>query len=183
MALEVEGEHRRLRALSHPVRLRILSLLTAEPKSGTDLAPELSMSQAAVSYHLRSLAEAGLIELEEVRNVRGGREKMYRLAEVGPAAGTAQDLEANAVTAAAEVLRRIGEFDARSWEVFGDLEAWLDEETWLLHAHAIADVVAKMHEAAKPAGTPGTIRVSATTLLFRETPAKPSRRRQGGAPV
>jgi DNA-binding transcriptional ArsR family regulator len=172
----VGDERRRLRALSHPVRLRILSLLTDSPKSGTELGPELSMSQAAVSYHLRSLAAAGMIELDEVRSVRGGREKRYRLAEVGHVTGTRRDLEANVVAVTTEILRRIEAFGSNAWDVFGDIDIWLDEETWQRNSHAITDSITELHAAAKPAGTPGTVHVSATALLFSDR--VPTRKRR-----
>ncbi len=180
VVFEVDTERQRLRALSHPVRLRILSLLTDSPKSGTELAPLLSMSQAAVSYHVRALADAGLIELDEVRPVRGGREKLYRLVDGGKVTGAPSDLEANVVTAAAEIVRRIEALGPRSWDVFGDLEVWVEEETWVRHTQAIATEIEHLHAVAKPRREPGTIRVSSTTLMFSENKPKPARRRRKG---
>lgn len=136
------------------------------------------MSQAAVSYHLRSLAAAGMIELQEVRSVRGGREKRYRLAEVGHVTGSSRDLEANVVAVTTEILRRIEVFGPNAWDVFGDIDIWLDEEAWQRHSHAIADSLTELHAAAKPAGTPGTVHVSATAMLFREGPLPTRRRRK-----
>jgi DNA-binding transcriptional ArsR family regulator len=51
-----------LRALSHPTRLRMLMLLRLEgPATATRLARELKLNTGATSYHLRRLAEHGLI--------------------------------------------------------------------------------------------------------------------------
>ncbi|HEY8472640.1 MAG TPA: helix-turn-helix domain-containing protein [Natronosporangium sp.] len=52
-----------LRALSHPVRLRILDeLATTGPATATQLAERLGESAANCSWHLRQLARHGFIE-------------------------------------------------------------------------------------------------------------------------
>ena len=48
----------RLRAMAHPVRLRILSLLTAEAMSAADVARALDLTHANASYHLRVLLDS-----------------------------------------------------------------------------------------------------------------------------
>ena len=42
-----------LRALAHPVRLRILSLLTGADLTAADVARELGLTHANASHHLR----------------------------------------------------------------------------------------------------------------------------------
>ena len=81
-------------------------MVTGAPLSASELARELGMSQAAVSYHVRQLDAAGMLELAEVRHVRGGRELRYRY-RVGEATldSTGAALPAAAVTA--EVERRL----------------------------------------------------------------------------
>jgi len=80
MSLEVGGQRviAALRARAHPLRLRMLSLLTRAALSAAELARELEVSQALASYHLRRLADAGLVELVEERSRRGGQERRYR---------------------------------------------------------------------------------------------------------
>jgi ArsR family transcriptional regulator len=54
----------RLKALSDPVRLRLLSLILAAPSGeacNCDLAPTVGLADATVSHHLKALREAGLI--------------------------------------------------------------------------------------------------------------------------
>lgn len=52
-----------LRALSHPVRLRILEeLATSGPATATELAERVGESPANCSWHLRQLAQYGFIE-------------------------------------------------------------------------------------------------------------------------
>src|SRR5439155_24617972 len=67
-----------LRAWAHPLRLQMLSLLTGAAMSAAELARELGVSQALASYHLRTLADSGVVELAEERVRRGGRERLYR---------------------------------------------------------------------------------------------------------
>ena len=56
------------KALAHPARLRILSLLVAVDKSGgclnSDLVSELGLAQSTVSEHLRILKQAEFIIAE-----------------------------------------------------------------------------------------------------------------------
>lgn len=54
---------RTLRALSHPVRLRILDELASHgPATATELAERIGESAANCSWHLRQLAQHGFIE-------------------------------------------------------------------------------------------------------------------------
>ena len=166
MSLEVFSNRRRLRALSHPVRLRVLSLLTGDTMSSTELARELGMSQAAVSFHVRQLADAGYLELAEIRGVRGGQEKRYRLAASGGLHEAGQ-MTAAADAVAAEVQRRLLATTPTAWDLFGDADVWVDENEWVRCARAIADAMRDLHAAAVPADVGGAVHVSATTLLFQ----------------
>jgi DNA-binding transcriptional ArsR family regulator len=54
---------RTLRALAHPLRLRLLGILRTEgPATVTTLATSVGQAVPLVSYHLRQLAEHGFIE-------------------------------------------------------------------------------------------------------------------------
>jgi ArsR family transcriptional regulator len=65
----------RLRALSHPIRLRILAALAASDACACgDLVRGLPLAQSTVSEHLRILREAGL-----VRGENGGKRPCYCL--------------------------------------------------------------------------------------------------------
>lgn len=68
-----------LRALSHPVRLRILGLLRSEgPATATTLAHRLDLNTGATSYHLRQLAQHGFIEDDAERG--NARDRWWRAA-------------------------------------------------------------------------------------------------------
>ncbi len=84
----------RLRATAHPVRLRILSLLTAEAMSAAEVARALEITHANASYHLRLLHDIGELVVESEEKIRGGVAKRYRydatreLASTAPAGST-----------------------------------------------------------------------------------------------
>ena len=63
-----------LSALSDPTRQKLVALLSRERLNVTDLAERLSLSQPAISHHLRILSDAGVLRQE-----RKGRERVYRL--------------------------------------------------------------------------------------------------------
>jgi DNA-binding transcriptional ArsR family regulator len=68
-----------LRALSHPVRLRMLTLLRGEgPATATTLAQRLDLNTGATSYHLRQLAQHGFIEEDAERG--NARDRWWRAA-------------------------------------------------------------------------------------------------------
>lgn len=66
----------RIRALTHPLRLELLDVLTDGPATATECAEATGQSVASCSFHLRTLAKYGYIEPDE----RRGREKPWRLA-------------------------------------------------------------------------------------------------------
>ena len=67
-----------LRALAHPVRLRILSLLTGAELTAAEVARELGITHANASYHLRFLLDAGEIVVSGEEKIRGGVARRYR---------------------------------------------------------------------------------------------------------
>ena len=65
-------------ALGDPQRRAILTLLGDGPRAVGQLAEALPISRPAVSFHLRLLKEAGLVDEE-----RSGTRRIYRLREEG----------------------------------------------------------------------------------------------------
>ena len=69
--------HEQLRAMSHPLRIRLLEALARHGSAtASQLARELGESSGATSYHLRVLAKAKLIE--EDPEQPSGRERRWR---------------------------------------------------------------------------------------------------------
>jgi DNA-binding transcriptional ArsR family regulator len=71
---------RLVKAISHPLRHRILVRLNEDELSPNDLAGELGESLGRVSYHVRTLADAGAIELVRTVPRRGAVQHFYRAA-------------------------------------------------------------------------------------------------------
>ena len=68
-----------LRVLAHPLRSRLLGALRLHgPATSTGLAQRLETNTGATSYHLRKLAEVGLVEEDTERGV--GRERYWQAA-------------------------------------------------------------------------------------------------------
>ena len=67
-----------LRAISHPLRHRLLSMLDGRVASPNELARELGLPLGRVSYHIRLLADLGAIELVRTEPRRGALEHFYR---------------------------------------------------------------------------------------------------------
>lgn len=67
------------RALSHPLRLRIIRLCLDQPLTNRELADRLGEQPATVLYHVRTLVKTGFMVPEaERRGRRGAREIPYR---------------------------------------------------------------------------------------------------------
>jgi DNA-binding transcriptional ArsR family regulator len=73
----VTGDAKRWKALGHPLRQEMLRQLDQQgPATSTTLAEALGESTGTTSYHLRVLADAGVIE--EVPGRGDGRERWWR---------------------------------------------------------------------------------------------------------
>lgn len=174
MADEERAQVSELRAIAHPVRLRMLSLLTGTAMSAADLARELGTTHANASYHLRQLAAAGAVVEAGEQRIRGGTAKLYRYPvdpdrRVGPSP-THEERVAYARALFREVERREG--DRRRGGVRGqssDLEGWVPEGTWLRAVGLVEEASRLLHDANRPPRTPGTVPVSFTTYLFALT--------------
>lgn len=74
---DVELDARGMRALAHPVRLRALTeLQSSGPSTATLLSPRVGATPSVTSWHLRHLAEHGLVEDAPGRG--SGRERWWQ---------------------------------------------------------------------------------------------------------
>src|SRR5918998_5816832 len=69
-----------VKALAHPIRMKILTILDERTATPKELAEALGLPLENVSYHVRTLKDFGFIKLERTRQVRGAVEHHYRLA-------------------------------------------------------------------------------------------------------
>lgn len=170
-----------LRAMAHPVRLRILSLLTGGALTAAEVARELNLTHANASYHLRQLLAAHTIELAGEERIRGGRARRYRYnlerdlrAHSQPPTG-AEHLHQRAQlyeAVAAELRRRVRRVRPTKGRLhLTDAEIWVDPEVWGDVVIRMNDASEILHRAARPARTEGTILVSATMALFEMEPS------------
>jgi DNA-binding transcriptional ArsR family regulator len=183
------GDAKFARALSHPLRVRILTALEDREASPSELAKEFGVPLPNVSYHFRQLMALGMLELKRTAARRGAVEHYYRatpsdfsaawakiptLVRSGMVAQTIHQLGEEAMEAAAgngfrggDVTRTAAELDAHGWE----------EVKRILHrAHDEIDkAIAKGRERSDngQATLPGTI----ATLVFAKptAPVTPSR--------
>jgi DNA-binding transcriptional ArsR family regulator len=161
-----DGEVVGLRAIAHPLRLRILSMLTGEQLSASELARRLDESAANVSYHLRRLHRAGLVELVGTDRIRGGVAKVYRH---DPASGeslrTGVGFAALAASMAEALTRRAGQLADAAVPTFTDLEARVDAATAaeaVALARRLGEVLSNGAVAADAAG----VTIAATVAVF-----------------
>ncbi|GAA4494904.1 hypothetical protein GCM10023191_034810 [Actinoallomurus oryzae] len=161
-----------LRALAHPLRLRMLSLMWPGPMSAAELARELDVSHALASQHLRRLDAAGLVELAEERMRRGGRERRYRTVRGAPLSEHGPLL---AETLAHTLRERIGRRADDGEKVIVDAELWVDPRTWQDFLARLAELTAGLHDAARPPHSPGTTPVGVSVMAFALQETAPDR--------
>jgi DNA-binding transcriptional ArsR family regulator len=162
-----------LRATAHPIRLRLLSLVTGAAMSAAEAARELELSQASASYHFRVLERAGLVRVVETVKLRGGEAKRYRhessarpfdvVTSVDPGAEEERELYLEALIAE---LRRRSAQRTGGPQLSTDAELWVDPETWRRVVRHVGEASALLHAAARPPRSPGTAPVSMTTAMF-----------------
>jgi DNA-binding transcriptional ArsR family regulator len=71
-------DQRFVKAISHPIRHKVLVMLNDRVASPNEMATEMGESLGRVSYHVRRLAEIGAIELVRTEPRRGAVEHYYR---------------------------------------------------------------------------------------------------------
>jgi DNA-binding transcriptional ArsR family regulator len=66
-----------LRALAHPLRLRMMELFAESPKTTKQVADLLGQPPTRLYHHVAALERSGLLVLKEKRQNRGAVEKWY----------------------------------------------------------------------------------------------------------
>lgn len=115
-------DERAMRMMAHPLRLRLLGLLrTFGPATATGLAERIGESSGVTSYHLRKLAEVGVVEEDTERGTR--KERWWRAKHEFTHWSNADFLGSKSAHQASIAWRREGlRFQFRV------LEQWLAEE-------------------------------------------------------
>jgi DNA-binding transcriptional ArsR family regulator len=132
---------RDIRALAHPARLAVIDeLYSGRELTATQCAEIAGLSPSAMSYHLRSLEKAGIVERAE--STGDGRERPWRAAgsylQVESRGAGAGELAAAAALSSSVMGRTVEQFEA--WMARRDREPkeWIDAagasygQLWLL---------------------------------------------------
>jgi len=70
-----------MRALSHPLRLRLLELFAERPRTTKQAAEALGEPTTKLYHHVAALERAGLVRLRETRQNRGTTEKYFEVTQ------------------------------------------------------------------------------------------------------
>jgi hypothetical protein len=178
---------RQMRALAHPLRLRLLGLMRSDgPATATTLADEVAESPALVSYHLRTLAAYGFI-VEAPELGHDGRERWWRAAHSGMTWSPADFLDSpERAAAAGALLHEIAERYAdaarewlsdaptwsRDWNDAADMSDWrleLDPDQ-IRAMHAELTEVIERYEAMAPGDDAAFVR--AIVMLLPRRPGR-----------
>lgn len=158
-----------LRALAHPVRLRMLSLMWAAPFGATGLASALGIGHGLATQHLRRLVDAHLVEPVEVRTKRGGQERLF-LTVRGRVLSDRDDDAPLLASALATNLRDRSYRRLPGPGVTVDADLWLSPAVWERFRTDLAALVDGLHEQAQSPTAQDVIAVALTVMTFRMGP-------------
>ncbi|HEY1485631.1 MAG TPA: metalloregulator ArsR/SmtB family transcription factor [Micromonosporaceae bacterium] len=118
-----------LRAVAHPARLRAIQHLTVQgPATATELGEVAGLTPSAMSYHLRLLERAGIIETAPGRG--DGRERVWQSKYSAWDAELDEDGTSESREASLELLEAVltlQEVDTRQWMANANVPGWLDD--------------------------------------------------------
>lgn len=171
----------RAELLLHPVRLRIVMVMAAEAMTTVELMDRLSdVPQATLYRHVAALHEAGILEVADERQVRGGTERTYRLVDgsayVGPeeAKTITNDQHLTGFVAFVGALmdamgRYLADPNSKPGEDamgYRQIPLWLSDAELQAMAHELSAVVVR-YAANQP--TPERSRTTLSTILIPDT--------------
>jgi len=162
-----------LRLIAHPLRLRILSLLTGQSMSAAEVARQLDETQANISYHLRRLADGGLLRLVDEQKVRGGIAKRYTHDSASAerfATSSTGEMRQLLTLLAQEMVRRGDAYRAGSTHAFTDAQVLVTVDARDRLEEVARDLGRQVHDAAASASasaeTAPRVPISVTVALF-----------------
>jgi DNA-binding transcriptional ArsR family regulator len=154
---KIIDDPRYVKALSHPLRVRILAMLQERTASPVELAEWLGARLGTVAYHVRTLHQLGLIDLVDETRVRGAVAHHYRAKERPPVSDEAWSQASPMAKQAAvgATLQTIDEY-ARASAAAGGFDRAdanlsrtvmaLDEQGWSEASRACEELVDRLSE-------------------------------------
>ncbi|MEM4397636.1 MAG: helix-turn-helix domain-containing protein [Candidatus Woesearchaeota archaeon] len=67
-----------IKLINHPIRLKILKLLSKKPMYPAELAKELKMHEQKIYYHINQMIESDLLDVVEKEEIRGTTAKKFK---------------------------------------------------------------------------------------------------------
>jgi DNA-binding transcriptional ArsR family regulator len=180
-----------VKALSHPLRMKILARLNEGVASPNEMAKEFEESLPLVSYHVRILRELDCIELVKTTPRRGAIEHHYRAltrafldeqdwAQMPLSARKAMSSSGlNKALADVREAMNANTFDARTDRHQSYAPLLLDDEAWVELNEKLAEVLGWALEAQAEAAVrirEGADEVRARLLMLSYTAPEPSQR-------
>lgn len=171
-----------VKALAHPLRVRILDVLGQRTVSPKGLADELGASLGTVSYHVRALAALGMVQLVARKQRRGATEHFYRatarqvITDTGwaklPEIVKARMIDANLATTGAYVQAAAEQGGFSRPEIHASrTTVECDEQAWTDLSRTLSDAFERVRQiadesAARVAREPHPARFDATAVLM-----------------
>ena len=151
-------DERLAKALSHPMRARILAILNERVASPNEIAEMIDERLPNVSYHVRALLELECITLVSTAQRRGAIEHYYRAVKrpffsdrdwkrlPRSARQTVSDKTLQAIWADVSEAMREGTFDSRPERHLSHEMVCLDQKGWAQLDKALAQLVAEVEK-------------------------------------
>jgi DNA-binding transcriptional ArsR family regulator len=166
-----------MRAVAHPMRIRMLHLLRTEPSSASELARRLQIRFGSAQYHLRTLERAGIARRVGERRKRGGTEVLFdvpRSLWIDLDPGAPPGMRAAVHHAyLAELGRRLDaaaaepEPEDTERDVFSTREIELRPEDLPAATEALHTYLRRLDELALDGPSAGSVPITASVMLFR----------------
>ena len=187
--IRIGTDVRQLKALAHPLRLKILGVLRMEgPQTATALAGRFDLNSGATSYHLRQLAQHGFIrEAEGLGNQRdrwweAAHQSMRYESDAPPASeeGIASDAYMQSVVAAhlgqiqrAQAARATEPAAWRKASTTSDATLWLTAKQARELTERLVGILLEMKAETPPLDQPGPEGARRFTVLIHGFPYVP----------
>jgi len=185
-AVEEHGINQRLaKALSHPLRVKLLAVINECPSAPVELAHRLKANLPNVSYHVRELRKYGCIEPVKTEQVRGVTKTTYRACtrmlidnETWAAYDrrTRSGISREAIGELVDCVEEAGEagtLDSREDRHIINLRMTVDEQAWEEVSEIVADAYRRLADVEAKAANRGGDQVRANVhLLSYEAPLK-----------